>query len=60
VNHKKVYRLYREAGLAVCKRKRHKGVMVERQPLVLPDAPNLTRSMDFVMDSFVTAAGSNA
>ena len=36
VNHKKVYRLYREAGLAVRKRKRRKGVMVERQPLVLP------------------------
>ena len=34
VNHKKVYRLYREAGLAVRKRKRRKGVMVERQPLV--------------------------
>ncbi|WP_152638828.1 IS3 family transposase, partial [Marinobacter santoriniensis] len=51
VNHKKVYRLYREAGLAVRKRKRRKGVMVERQPLVLPDAPNHTWSMDFVMDS---------
>ncbi|WP_220150133.1 IS3 family transposase [Marinobacter pelagius] len=51
VNHKKVYRLYREAGLAVRKRKRRKGVMVERQPLVLPDTPNHTWSMDFVMDS---------
>lgn len=51
MNHKKVYRLYREAGLAVRKRKRRKGVMVERQPLVLPDAPNHTWSMDFVMDS---------
>jgi len=54
VNHKKVYRLYREAGLAVRKRKRRKGVMVERQPLVLPDAPNHTWSMDFVMDSLVS------
>ncbi len=51
VNHKKVYRLYREAGLAVRKRKRRKGVMVERQPLVLPEAANHTWSMDFVMDS---------
>ena len=51
VNHKKVYRLYREADLAVRKRKRRKGVMVERQPLVLPDAPNHTWSMDFVLDS---------
>jgi len=51
VNHKKVYRLYREAGLAVRKRKRRKGIMVERQPLMLPDQPNHTWSMDFVMDS---------
>jgi len=51
VNHKKVYRLYREAGLAVPKRKRRKGIAMERQPLVLPEAPNQTWSMDFVMDS---------
>uniref|UniRef100_I1XGN0 Transposase n=1 Tax=Methylophaga nitratireducenticrescens TaxID=754476 RepID=I1XGN0_METNJ len=51
VNHKKVYRLYREAGLAVRKRKRRKGLMVGRQPLLLPDSPNHTWSMDFVMDS---------
>jgi putative transposase len=51
VNHKKVYRLYREAGLAVRKRKRRKGIMVERQPLLLPEMPNHTWSMDFVMDS---------
>ena len=42
VNHKKVYRLYREAGLAVRKRKRRKGLMVGRQPLLLPDSPNHT------------------
>lgn len=51
VNHKKVYRLYREAGLAVRKRKRRKGIMIERQPLTLPDMPNHTWSMDFVMDA---------
>lgn len=51
VNHKKVYRLYRQAGLAVRKRKRRKGIMLERQPLTLPDRPNQTWSMDFVMDS---------
>jgi len=56
VNHKKVYPLYREAGLAVRKRKRkrHHGVMVERQPLMLPEAPNHTWSMDFVMDALAT------
>jgi len=51
VNHKKVYRFYREAGLAVRKRKPRRGVMVKRQPLVLPDASNHTWPMDFVMDS---------
>ncbi|WP_407939248.1 IS3 family transposase [Microbulbifer thermotolerans] len=51
VNHKKVYRLYHEAGLAVRKRRRRKGVMVERQPLSLPETPNHTWSMDFVMDA---------
>ena len=51
MNHKKVYRLYREAGLAVPKRKRRKGIAMERQPLVLPEAPNQTWSMDFVMDA---------
>ena len=40
VNHKKVYRLYRETGLSVRKRKPRKGVMDERQPQALPDAPN--------------------
>ena len=51
VNHKKVYRLYSEAGLGVRKRRRRKGIMVERQPLLLPEAPNHTWSMDFVMDA---------
>ena len=51
VNHKKVYRLYREAGLAVRQRKRRKGVMLERQPLQLPASANHTWSMDFVMDA---------
>ncbi len=54
VNHKKVYRLYREAGLAVRQRKRKKGIMVERQSLTLPNLPNHTWSMDFVMDSLCT------
>ncbi|PVY78800.1 putative transposase [Tamilnaduibacter salinus] len=54
VNHKKVYRLYRDAGLAVPKRKRRKGVAVERQPLVLPEAANQTWSMDFVMDALAS------
>ena len=33
------------------KRKRRKGIMVERQPLELPDKPNQVWSIDFVMDA---------
>ena len=51
VNHKKVYRLYREAGLAVRRRKRRKGVAVPREPLQLPTQRNEVWSMDFVMDA---------
>jgi putative transposase len=50
-NHKRVFRLYQGAGLAVPKRKRRRGVSVERQPLTLPASPNQVWSMDFVMDA---------
>lgn len=50
-NHKRVYRLYRAQGLAVSKRKRRKGVAVEREPLEVPTGPNEVWSMDFVMDA---------
>jgi putative transposase len=51
VNHKKVYRLYREADLAVRRRKRRRGLAVARQPLTLPTCANQVWSLDFVMDS---------
>ncbi|EHU0315932.1 IS3 family transposase [Vibrio parahaemolyticus] len=51
VNHKRVYRLYSELGLMVSKRRRRKSQCVEREPLLLPSAPNHTWSMDFVMDA---------
>ena len=35
VNHKRAYRLYRAANLAVKRRKKRKGVMVPREPLAL-------------------------
>ena len=50
INHKKVYRLYREADLAVRRRKRRRGLAVARQPLELPHQANQVWSMDFVMD----------
>ena len=53
-NHKRVYRLYRQAQLTVRRRRRRKLVMLERQPLTMPNGPNETWSMDFVMDSLVS------
>jgi len=50
VNHKKTYRLYREAGLAVRRRKRKRIGPFERRPLARPLAPNVSWSMDFVSD----------
>ena len=50
-NHKRIYRLYRNAGLAVRKRRKRDRVAVERRPLQLPSGPNHTWSMDFVFDA---------
>ncbi len=50
VNKKRVYRLYREAGLAVRRRKRKRIGLVERRPLPKPSAPNRSWSMDFIAD----------
>lgn len=50
-NHKRIYRLYREAGLAVRRRRKRQGVMIEREQLALPGAPNEVWSIDFVMDA---------
>jgi putative transposase len=51
VNHKRVYRLYSEAGLAVKRRKKAKRPSNERQPLSLAQTINEVWSMDFVNDS---------
>jgi putative transposase len=53
VNHKKIYRLYTEAGLTVRKRKKAKRPLGERQPLRVAQAVNDVWSMDFVSDSLV-------
>ena len=50
VNRKRVYRIYRDAGLAVRRRKRKRIGPVERKPLPKPVAANLSWSMDFVSD----------
>lgn len=50
INRKRTYRLYREAGLAVRRRKRKRIGLVERKPLPKPTAVNVSWSMDFVAD----------
>ena len=51
MNHKKVYRLYREAKLAVRRRKKAQRPPAERQPLHAARALNAVWSMDFVSDA---------
>ena len=53
VNHKRTYRLYREQGLMVRKRKRKRIGLTERQPLPMPSGPNQSWSMDYVADGLV-------
>jgi hypothetical protein len=53
VNRKRVYRLYREAGLAVRRRKRKRIGLFERKPLPKPPAANVSWSMDFVADGLI-------
>jgi putative transposase len=50
VNHQRVYRLYREEGLSVRRRKRKRIGAVERQALTIPTGTNERWSMDFVSD----------
>lgn len=54
VNHKHVHRIYHLNSLGVKRRRRRKVLATERLPLLRPDAPNLTWSMDFVMDALAS------
>jgi putative transposase len=51
INRKRTYRLYREEGLAVKRRKRKRIGLVERKPLPKPTSVNRSWSMDFVADT---------
>lgn len=53
VNRKRVYRIYRDAGLAVRRRKRKRIALFERKPLPKPTAANVSWSMDFVSDGLI-------
>jgi putative transposase len=54
-NHKRVWRLYSEAKLAVRRRKKVKRPVSERMALSQASRPNEVWSMDFVMDSLANA-----
>lgn len=51
VNHKRVYRLYREEGLSVRKRKRKRVARADRVPLLAPSGPDQVWCLDFVSDA---------
>ena len=53
INHKRIYRLYSEAGLAVRRQVKAKRYG-ERVPLIAAETVNQTWSMDFVSDSLST------
>jgi putative transposase len=52
VNHKKLFRIYREEGLAVRRRRSRKRALGTRRPMLVPDRENCRWSLDFVSDAF--------
>jgi putative transposase len=50
MNHKKLYRLYREEGLTVRRRRGRKRATGTRAPSTIPQGPNQRWSLDFVAD----------
>jgi len=51
VNHKRIYRLYRELGLAVRRKRRNRVAQANRQPRAVPEQANEQWSMDFMSDT---------
>jgi putative transposase len=52
VNHKKLFRLYREEKLSVLRRGGRKRAIGTRAPMLAPQRPNERWSLDFVSDQF--------
>ena len=52
INHKRLFRLYREEKLAVRKRGGRKRAIGTRAPMLVPHMPNERWSLDFVSDQF--------
>ena len=50
INHKRLFRLYREEKLAVRRRGGRKRAIGTRAPMLVPMAPNERWSLDFVSD----------
>lgn len=53
VNHKRLFRIYREERLMVRKRGGRKRALGTRAPMAIPAAPNDLWAMDFVSDQFI-------
>jgi putative transposase len=53
VNHKRLFRIYREERLMVRKRGGRKRALGTRAPMAIPAAPNDLWALDFVSDQFV-------
>lgn len=54
LNHKKLYRLYKEERLSVRKRGGRKRALGTRAPMAIPQDRNLRWSLDFVMDTLAS------
>ena len=54
LNHKKLYRIYKEERLTVRKRGGRKRALGTRAPMAIPQGRNLRWSLDFVMDTLVS------
>ena len=52
MNQKKLYRLYKEEGLSVRRRRGRKRARGTRAPMPKPNRPNVRWSLDFVSDTF--------
>ncbi len=57
INHKRVYRLYREEGLAVRRRRRKRVAMTNRVSLPVPQRAGQQWAMDFMRDTLSNGRG---
>ena len=55
LNHKRLFKIYREERLGVRKRGGRKRALGTRAPMALPDGPNQRWSLDFVSDALASA-----